>query len=192
MAHMKITELRILPPFAIGRLGSADTPLDNFSVVVDPDEPLGFRKIVPADTLHVDEKTGEINRKTRPRSIEFKTADGRIRPVAPFLEVWARVDDDPTLVPLTVDLLRKCGASAADISWNVRVGNRKVERRTGNKGDRVDAETGAFSTHAPQALRGHSPHFLSKRHFIDFGHVRYIRPNKPHPEIRLRFMPAKD
>ena len=188
---MKITELRILPPFAIGRLGSADTPQDNFTIVSDPDEPLGFRKIVPAETLYVDEKTGEISRRSRPRSIEFKTADGRIRPVAPFLEVWARVDDSPDLLPLTVDLLRKCGASAADISWNVKVSNRKVERRTGNKGDRVDAETGAFSTHTPQALHGHSPHFLSKKHFIDFGHVRYIRPNKAHPEIRLRFMPAK-
>ena len=188
---MKITELRILPPFAIGRLGSADTPLDNFTMVVDPDEPLGYRKIVPQKTLYVDEKTGEISRTSMPKSIQFKTPDGRIHPVAPFVEVWARIDDGKDFVPLTTDLLKKCGAGPGDISWNVKVGNRKVERRTGKQGDRVHGETGPFSSHAPQRLLGHSPHFLSKKHFIDFGHVRYIKPNKAFPEIRLRFMPAK-
>ena len=39
---MSITELRILPPFAIGRLGSADRPLDNYTVEDDPER-------VPAD-----------------------------------------------------------------------------------------------------------------------------------------------
>jgi hypothetical protein len=188
---MMITELRIRPPFAIGRLGSADTPLDNFTIVVDPDEPLGYRKIVPQETLHVDEKSGEITRQSTPKSIEFKTPDGRIHPVAPFVEVWARVDDAPDFVPLTLDLLKKCGAGPGDISWNVKVGNRKVERRTGHRGDAVHAETGPFSSHAPQRLHGHSPHFLSKKHFIDFGHVRYIKPNAKYPEIRLRFTPAK-
>ena len=188
---MTIHALRILPPFAIGRLGSADTPLDNFSMVENPDEPLGFRQIVPAETFHVDEKTGEISRRTIPKSIEFKTKAGQIRPVAPFLEVWARVDEEKEFCPLTVDLLRKHGVGPGDVTWTVNVGNRKVERRTGNEDDRVDATTGRFSTHEAQALRGHSPNFLTKKHFIDFGHVRYIRPNKAHPEIRLRFMPAK-
>ena len=187
---MTIRELRILPPFAIGRLGSADAPLDNFTISTDPDEVLGFRQIVPAETLYVDDKTGEISRKSVPRSVEFKT-DGKIRPVAPFIEVWARVDDSPTLHPLTLDLLRKHGADPGDISWTVTVSNRKVERRTGHKGDRVEATTGRFSTHGKHHLRGHSPHFLSPKHFIDFGHVRYIKPTRAHPQIRLRFTPAK-
>ncbi len=188
---MTIHELRILPPFAIGRLGSADTPLDNFSILADPRSPLGFRRIVPAETLHVDEKTGEISRTTVPAAIEFKTADGRIRPVAPFLEVWARVDDTPTFVPLTLDLLEQHGASPGDLTWSVQVTNRKVERRTGKAGDRVEATTGRFSDHGVQRLRGHSPHFRSRKHAIDFGSVRYIKPNRAHPEIRLRFTPAK-
>lgn len=188
---MTIQELRILPPFAIGRLGSADTPLDNYSIVADPERPLGFRQVVPAETLHVDEKTGEISGTTVPTSIEFKTADGRIRPVAPFIEVWARVDDKPQFTPLTSDLLTRHGASAGDITWRVKVGNRKVERRTGKAGDRVEADTGRFSDHGKKSLLGHSPHFVSREHVIDFGSVRYIKPNRAHPQIRLRFMPAK-
>lgn len=188
---MMIQELRIFPPFAIGRLGSADMPQDNFTTTTDPDEPLGFRRIVPAETLHVDEKTGEIRGKTLPESIEFKTADGRIRPVAPFIEVWARLDGSDAFVPLTTHILKQSGASPADLTWNVTVSNRKVERRTGNAGDRVEARTGPFSTHGKQPLHGHSPHFRSKKHCIDFGHVRYIKPNAAHPEIRLRFTPAK-
>ena len=188
---MTIREIRILPPFAIGRLGSADTPLDNFTIVTDPDEPLGFRRIVPAETLHVDERTGEIRGTSTPRTVSFKTPDGRIRPVAPFLEVWARVDDGPALVPLALDLLARHGAKPRDLTWTVTVANRKVERRTGKAGDRVEATTGPFSDHAAKRLLGHSPHFRSKRHAIRFGSVRYIKPNRAHPEIRLRFTPAQ-
>ncbi|HEV7990852.1 MAG TPA: hypothetical protein VGP25_03460 [Gemmatimonadaceae bacterium] len=188
---MTIRELRILPPFAIGRLGSADRPLDNFSITSEQNQPLGYRRIVPGETLHVDEATGEINGRSVPASIEFKTAEGRIRPVAPFIELWARIDDAADFVPLTTDLLAKHGAKPSDVVWNVTVANRKVERRTGHAGDRVDATTGTFSDHAPRTLDGHSPHFLSRTHTIDFGSVRYIKPNAAHPEIRLRFMPAK-
>ncbi|MFO0613385.1 MAG: hypothetical protein U0414_12390 [Polyangiaceae bacterium] len=187
---MTIRELRVLPPFAIGRLGSAEDPLDNFTILSDAERPLGFRKIVPQPTLVVDEATGEISRVHTPERIEFKTAEGKIRPVAPFIEVWARVDDEKEFVPLTTALLAAHGASARDLSFRVRVGNRKVERRTGHAGDRVEASV-TFADHAPHALHGHSPHFLSPERFIDFGRVRFIKPNKKHPEIRLRFTPAK-
>jgi hypothetical protein len=188
---MTIHELRILPPLAIGRLGSADAPVDNFGIATEPEQPLGFRRIVPATTLYVDEKTGEISRAAVPKTIEFKTKDGRIRPVAPFLEVWARVDDAVELVPLTVSLLERHGVKPGDVTWNVQVANRKVERRTGKAGDRVEAATGRFSDHRRKPLLGHSPHFRSPKHVIDFGSVRYIRPNRAHPEIRLRFTPAQ-
>jgi hypothetical protein len=187
---MTIRELRILPPFAIGRLGSADAPLDNFTMVEDPDQPLGFRKIVPQETLYVDPKTGAISRTAVPKVIQFKTDDGKIRPVAPFLEVWARVDDETELQPLTDALLRKHGATAADLAWTVNVSNMKVARRTEDDRDRVDATTGPFSTHELRPLHGHCANFVSRKHTIHFGHVRYIRPTRSHPEIRLRFMPA--
>ena len=58
---MTIRELRILPPFAIGRLGSAPAPLDNFTMVESQEHPLDYRAIVPQETLTVNERTGEIS-----------------------------------------------------------------------------------------------------------------------------------
>src|SRR6516165_10351805 len=112
---MKIRELRILPPFAIARLGSAEKPQDNFTIDDDPNQPLGYRKIVPKVTLEVDEETGEIKSSARPKKIVFKVR-GKIRPVAPFLEVFAVLDDPGikeddlgNLVPLDLDLLTELG-----------------------------------------------------------------------------------
>lgn len=186
-----IRELRLLPPLVIGRLGSAQAPLDNFSMDIDAKQTLGYRKIVPAETLYVDDATGEISSASVPASIEWKTKDGKIRPVAPFVEVWARVDESDQFEPLTVALLRAHGAGPEDLRWNVTVDNRKVERRTGDGDDRVEATTGPFADHDNKTLQGHCKNFVSRERFIDFGTVRYIKPNDAHPEIRLRFTPAK-
>jgi hypothetical protein len=194
---MTIHEIRLLPPLAIGRLGSADEPLDNFSIETDPNS-LGFRKIVPAETLVVNEKTGEIENKKKekeastPTEIQFKTTDdGRIRPVAPFLEVWARVDNATEFKPLTLKDLKKQGLTPQDVQWSVHADNRKVERRTGDPHDIVHSEIGPFSDHHKKLLRGHCKNFVSAKAAIDFGSVRYIKPTDHHPEIRLRFTPAK-
>ena len=105
---MTIRELRILPPFAIGRLGSAPTPLDNYTIVENEAHPLDFRAIVPQETLVVDEVTGRITGSNTPSAIAFKD-HGRIRPVAPFLEVFAREDDANVWQPLTIELLKRNG-----------------------------------------------------------------------------------
>ena len=187
---MTIKELRILPPFAIGRLGSAALPLDNYTMVEDEEHPLAFRTIKPQETLIVDQTTGEITETRVPESISFKD-NGQIRPVAPFLEVFARVDDDPQWQPLTIGILEQHGLTAADVTWQVNVANRKVERRTGKVGDRVEADTGEFSSHRARHLEGHCKNFVSSDHVIDFGSVQFIKPNEEFPEIRLRFSPAR-
>lgn len=179
-----IKELRILPPFAIGRLGSAPDPLDNYTIVTDAEQPLGFRTIAPAETLTVDEATGEITGSHMPKKMQFKQ-DGRIRPVAPFLEVFALTESDE-LVPLTEGML-----ADSKLAWRVSVANRKVVRRTRSEADRVAADTGWFSDHAPRPLKGHCENFISSAAFIDFGSARFIRPNRKYPQIRLRFTPAK-
>lgn len=183
-----IRELRILPPFAIGRLGSADDPLDNYTIDTDPEKPLDFRPIRPAKTLMVDEETGEIRESRVPDAMRFKQGE-KIRPVAPFLEVFA-LTGDGELVPLTTEMLKRNDLSRKAISWRVTVANRKIVRRTGKKADLVAADTGWFSNHAAQKLKGHCKNFIDGDHFVDFGRVRYIRPNTDFPEIRLRFTPA--
>ncbi len=186
---MTIRELRILPPFAIGRLGSAPEPLDNYMIEDDRENPLGFRQIVGAPTLVVDETSGEICEKRLSKKVAFKQGN-RIRPVAPFLEVFAVTGEDH-LEPLTLDLLHRNGLKETNISWRTRVANRKVFRRTADPNDVVTAETDWFSSHAPHRLRGSCENFISDDSFIDFGHVRYIKPNDKFPGIRLRFTPAK-
>lgn len=218
----RLFELRILPPFAIGRVGSGSKPMDNFTLaglpppafVINADghvtpapaesnpsdvasHSLDSRPIVPQPTLNVDDETGEIRSATTPASIEFKEigeprwegdATHHIRPVAPFLEVWARTGDE-TWEPLTTALLADVGLTDADVKWRVRVANRKVARRTADDRDEVKAEVGPFSSHEPQKLLGTCPNFVPGG-TIDFGRVRYIRPNAAFPGIRLRFTPA--
>jgi hypothetical protein len=182
-----IRELRILPPLAIGRFGAAPTPLDNYDLVVDPERPLGPRTLQLAETLEVDVDSGEIVRAFVPERLSF-TEDGQVRPVAPFLEVWA-LTDSGDLEPLTRDLLQAENASPPDLRWRVRAGNLKVYRRTRKEKDRVEADTGTFSNHVRRPLEGKCKHFWPGR-TLPLGHVQYIKPTDAHPEIRLRFTPA--
>ncbi len=188
---MSIYALHILPPLAIGRLGSAPEPVDNYTIEENPEHPLDFRTIKGAETLIVDGASGEISGSRIPTSLTFKQ-DGRIRPVAPFLEVFAQTDADPSkpLEPLTLALLAQHGLGEGDVAWQVSVANRKVVRRTNNVDDLVTADTGRFSSHNSRRLEGHSQNFISPDSFIDFGQVRYIKPNTAYPQIRLRFTPA--
>ncbi len=182
-----IQELRVLPPLAIARFGAAATPLDNYDAVVDPERPLGHRVLRPAATFEVDVDSGEIVREFVPERLSF-TEGGMVRPVAPFLEVWA-LTDGGTLEPLTTELLTREGATSSDVRWRVQVANHKVFRRTGDTQDRVEADSGEFVDHTRHALAGDCVNFWNGR-TIPFGHVQYIKPTAAHPEIRLRFTPA--
>ncbi|RKH55939.1 hypothetical protein [Corallococcus llansteffanensis] len=185
---MTIKELRILPPLAIARLGAAPEPLDNYELEVPDDDPLGFRRLKAAPTFRVDPETGAISEAFLPSEIAFKSPDGLIRPVAPFLEVWAVTEKD-SLVPLTVELLAQHGLRPSDVKWEVRVGNIKMYRRTGKEKDKVLATTGRFSDHAVHPLDGQCRNFREGK-VLPLGSVRFIRPTEEFPEIRLRFTPA--
>jgi hypothetical protein len=195
---VKIEALRILPPIAIGRFGSASEPLDNYTLEDDPEHPLGFRRIKPAPTLIVND-AGEVAEKPPVAAIEFTTTEAgeggehvRIRPVAPFLEVFAKLEGQSDLVPLSGGLLAEAGLAVEDVRWNAQVANRKVVRRTGDQNDQVSADTGWVSGHESVELKGKCANFLEKENaYISFGHVRLIRPTEKFPELRLRFTPPK-
>jgi hypothetical protein len=198
---MTIKALRLLPPLAFARFGSASVPQANYELV--DDRPLGFRQIRPADTLIVQpDGTLTIQEgmlRTRPADPSEERAEinkmfregDRIRPVAPFFEVWAITDERPELVPLTLRLLadhEKLDASA--ILWRVHVENRKVFRRTGDAKDKVVATTPWFSDQARQWLTGTCDNC---RGSISFGNVQFVQPNatdKVCSRVRLRFTPA--
>ena len=102
-----IKELRILPPLAIARLGAATSPMDNYEVEVNPAEPLGFRRLRPSKTFLVNTENGKITKTFVPESLQF-TEGNKVRPVAPFLEVWA-LTSSGKLEPLTKQLLASNG-----------------------------------------------------------------------------------
>ena len=190
-----IRDIKILPPLVIGRLGSADEPQVNYSLADDPEQPLGYRRICPERTLVVDEESGEVVSDDAPSTIDFKTIDlqtgaMRIRPVAPFLELFA-TDDAGTLKPLTSAALAELGVSSEAIEWRVTLANRKIARRTGDPKDAIEADTGWFSDHAARAIEGRSPNFINEKAAVAFGFARFIRPNEHFPQIRFRFRPGK-
>lgn len=203
MPITQIKELRILPPLAIARFGSSSVPLENYEIrVVDP---LGFRKIVPAPTLIVDDATGEVTQETVPDPngmVQFRDAQGRVRPLSPFLEVWARFEDGGMLEPLTKEHLKDLGLEPSALRWSVQAANIKVFRRTGDVRDKVIANLQVAadpadpdSLHRAFALIGQCKNFKPTNaapgfKTIPLGTVRYVRPSDRFPEIRFRFTPA--
>jgi hypothetical protein len=182
-----ILEIRILPPLAIGRLGSSSTPLENYTLEIA--NPVGYRSIVPAPTLVVDRETGEVVSAKKPKSISFRDARGKIKPVCPFLEVWMLLAGAKALTPLTLAALKSVGVDEKAISWSVEVGNIKAFRRTGDPNDKITASVAAFNDHGIKVLSGQCANFKHGKS-LPFGSVRYLRPTASFPQIRLRFTPA--
>jgi hypothetical protein len=205
---MRIKALRLLPPLAFARFGSACEPQPNFELKINKDNPLDFREIDPAESLKVEEdgsasvsSNDERKRKLLTNDSKLKQAelntmfrvDNLIRPVAPFFELLAIVDNVPKkLEPVTPDLLQRCGIDPSAVQWKVHVENRKVFRRTGDEKDIVTARTGWFSNHNRRWLHGKCPHFTNGK-TINFGHVQFVRPSATddvRSHLRLRFTPA--
>jgi hypothetical protein len=166
-----------------------------YDLVVPPQKPLDFRMVVPQTTLTVDTNTGEAVSHL-PDYIRFKDAkslaskDGKVHPVAPFLEVFAITTDRPDeLVPLTEDLLRACGHTISDIRWDVLIGNIKIFRRTNDPRDKIMAAVNKITTHEVKQLMGQCPNFRDGR-TLPLGTVQFIKPTADHPGIRFRFTPA--
>lgn len=121
------------PPMAIARLGGSDTPLECFTWGEDPSSfGAGRTVIVPQTTLEV-QSDGTV-RPYLPSFIRFRD-NFRLRPVAPFFELWAKVrnikDNSQTEIPLTLALLERLGGSLEGLTYHVMAANRKAERRTG-------------------------------------------------------------
>lgn len=192
---MQIKELRILPPVAIGRLGSSTEPVAAYDLVVKEKKPVGFREIRPMETFTIDKHNHTIKAHI-PTEIIFKDAPsvkfkhGTIRPVAPFLELFAITDEQPDrLVPVTPALLEKAGLSAENVRWNVKVGNLKIYRRTGDANDKIEAEV-TVNDHTAHLLLGQCHNFHHGKS-LPLGKVQAIAPSGEFPGLRLRFTPAQ-
>jgi len=187
---MTIKALRLLPPLAFARFGSASKPQANYQLKVHENAPLDFRTICPTPVLNIAED-GALTIDPLPRTeVNEMFRDGaRIRPVAPFFELF--VEEDPyNLVPVTLDLLHRYGLAPADVEWQVHVENRKVFRRTGDEKDKVEARTPWFSDHGRNWLKGTCDNCCEP---INFGYVQFVKPSATDAvasRLRLRFTPA--
>jgi hypothetical protein len=125
MAITTIKEIRIFPPLVIGRFGSSPEPLENFTVEIG--DPLGFRKIVPAPTLVVEDATGAATERIPAPGdvVHFRDGSSRVKPLAPFLELWARFEDRGMFEPLTKDHLAALKLKPSDLTWSIVCGEHK-------------------------------------------------------------------
>jgi hypothetical protein len=149
-----LIDVYILPPAAVGRLGGSSRPLENYEWRTDPSIHGASQTVIePITTLDVADDG--IVAPYRPGIIRFR--DGKnLRPVAPFFELWVRIqyrnDDPPSFleeagaqpdelrdVPLTASLLRLMGGSTSGITYRVRLSNRKAARRTGDDANIFEA-----------------------------------------------------
>ena len=202
-----ILDLFFLPPMAVARVGGSNTPLeayrwrDNKSVYGGH-----LTIIVPAVSFRIAED-GSI----APYMPEtpFRFRDGPdIRPVAPFFELWARVQDpdDGSISeePLTLELMKDAGIRRDAIAFRIIAGNQKASMRTGdaacsftarleiNGTDHSRHELLAYSRHNP----GEEP-LVFKDKPVPLGAFQVIRP-KTGTEmgidcgvVRVRFTPGK-
>lgn len=183
---MAIKNIRLLPPLAIARLGSSPEPLENYELEI-PDA-VGPRVIVPAESLKLDVE-GNLTKKRTSGRVKFRDSEHRIKPVAPFFELFAQVDGSDEWVPVTEQLLRDHGLGLDSVKWSAHVGNIKIFRRTGHPGDKIEAVVAPFGDHVPHALNGACDHFLDGE-TVPLGQVQFARPNRDFPGLRLRFTPA--
>jgi len=203
------------PPIVIARLGGSTTPVAAYSWQDSPDpRGEGDTVIMPDWSLSVL-PDGSV-RPFKPDTIEFR--DGNlIRPVCPFIEIWARLGERGSAeatwrdVPLTETLLATFGADRSAITFTIDARNLKAARRAPN----LDLAFGLFPSvnirgdqHTPVPLFAVSPPGIATpmippdRHIaLGFVQVMRPRPNPPGPTgwpdtldldvIRLRFTPAR-
>ena len=197
----KIIEMFFLPPLAISRLGASDTPLDNIRWISDVGLHSGNRTTIePAPTISVAaDGTPSVG---VPAEIRFRDG-GKLRPVAPFFELWVRADDETTK-PLTLDVLAGLGVGLADLRFRATVANRKAQRLTQTAAcgfvASVDARGDEFGR---QPLNAFSPHDPDHPPLVRvdapvlLGHFQVVRPvpdvvhNIDLSVVRVRFTPAK-
>lgn len=209
-AAVQITGIHFRPPLAFARLGGAASPMDNYVWREDPTLHGSARTVVdPALTLEVLADGSVLP--VMPSVIRFRQ-DGKLRPVAPFFELWATVTygegaEGPAgtsaTVPLTATLLSRAGGRLSAVIYRVAVTNRKAARRTGDDGDSFGATAEARGDDfAPKTLRAASParsggtSLVFPDRPIPLGSFQVIRPVAVPDSaveldtLRIRFTPA--
>jgi len=209
-----LQQLFFNPPIVIARLGGSTTPLAAYAWA-EPQNPRtdGETVIVPQWSLRV--LTDGTVAPFLPTEIELRDGD-LIRPVAPFLELWARVGKPgcaPRDVPVTPALLAQWKLDTSALLFRVDARNNKAARRMRNPAlafGTFPAVKVRGNEHDARQLEGRSPRGVAKpmipvKRTLGLGSIQVLR-SRPQPTnrvespwidsvnvetIRLRFTPAR-
>jgi hypothetical protein len=201
-----LLELFFLPPIAIARVGNSPTPVEAYTWEEDTNVHSGCRTVVRPATSFEVRPDGSL-RAYRPASLVFADAHG-VRPVAPFLELWATIADGPEgearEVPVTSSLLNALGADLAAMRLRVRAGNFKAARRVHDPSCGFVAEVlirGAdYAAHTLDAISPPVPlrkPLVRADRPIRLGTVQVIKPlplrefGEDLSVFRVRYLPGK-
>jgi len=203
---LELLEVYFLPTLAIARLGGSDTPLASFGWQTDQSIHGAHRTVIqPEVTLDVL-ADGSVQ-PYLPYAIRFRDKD-LLRPVAPFFELWARlqcnVDRRTFDHPLTVELLESLEASLDSVEYAVTVANRKAQRRTGSAACAFEARAEVSAAdNRRKPLLAFSPHnsgdepLVFRKCPISLGFFQAIKPIRSTAmgvnlsTLRVRFTPAR-
>ena len=89
MKKVTLLEIYFLPPMAMARLGNSEIPLEAYSWEEDLRAHSACQTIIRPQVSFWVRPDGSLEAYL-PQEIRFKD-DGKIRPVAPFFELWAAV-----------------------------------------------------------------------------------------------------
>jgi len=206
---VEIRAIFFYPPNAVARLGASATPFESYTWAEDPTIAGRAQTVIePAISFDVIED-GTI-RPYLPSVIRFR--DGTyVRPVAPFLELWARVNENgqESERQVTVHLLERANASMANLTFRATAANKKAERRCNEPACGFGAQVIAIGTdHSRKPLLAISPNRPNSQPLVLFdrpiplGTFQVIRPfhrkdgndvlemNVNLSAVRVRFTPA--
>jgi hypothetical protein len=199
-----IKEIYFLPPLAIARLGASTTPLDCFVWATDKSIHGSSRTTIQPDVSLRVMGDGSL-RPFMPNAIQFRDGD-LLRPVAPFFELWATVEEDGgrcETKQVTVGLLKDEGVELDSVKYTITVANRKAQRRTLSAACAYIArESASGDDHERKPLRAISPHnadeppLVTRDHPIHLGYFQVMKPigrksmGIDLTALRVRFTPA--
>jgi len=202
---IRVSKLFFTPPMAIARVGGSSIPLESYTWREDPScYGAGKTVVEPCTSLEVQADGSVIP--YLPSFIRFKDGD-RIRPVAPFLELWSSLESEDGSkqdVPLNLAVLERIGATVESVSYQVHAANLKAAYRTGDPACGFEAwQHIAGGDFTPVQLRAVSPKAQGSVPLVSDEnpiHLGTFRPIKPIPRcemgvdlstIRCRFIPAR-
>jgi hypothetical protein len=202
------------PPMAIARVGGSKEPMPAYRWKLDENPARGVQTMIePAPSLIETSVKGNGHhpytlKVETPDQVTFKDRHGKIKPVAPFFELWARVQDgDGTVVkvPVTEAFLKARGTSLKHLRFTVVAANRKAEARTKLASCAAIARkvfsADSYKTHHLDAISPHTEGqvpLVREDAPLPLGKIRTYKPNLDDADcqtrldqIRIRFIPGK-